>query len=302
MPPTSFGRVVGSPRRPAVRHGQLLLDRRRPPHEHGAATASTTTATPSPLAQRPRSTPWIHSAPRPLRRPAVADVGRSVQRDPVPAASGPGGASGRSWRSCHERRRPRPRRTGPSPAATPERARTRSSRTSAARDGGADPPTVPVVDSTSITTNPPHHRATDATLEGGRSAGCRRYRRRGRRRSNSCGARDPVGAAAASRTGPAATLSGSEQALGELSTPVGLRGIVVVEELEQVDELLAGVIVALHPVEQRSQPGVDVEHRLGPHPRPELRHDVWPGSRGSSPAVPGPRRPDPRRRGVRRGR
>ena len=64
----------------------------------------------------------------------------------------------------------------------------------------------------------------------------------------------------------------SEECRTELSTPISRAGIVGTEHLEQVDELLAVVVVELHRGQQRSQRSFDIIHRLttGAGERPEM--------------------------------
>src|SRR5690606_31698887 len=56
---------------------------------------------------------------------------------------------------------------------------------------------------------------------------------------------------------------GSEELPGELAPVLGGAGVVGAEHLEQVDELLAGLVVALHPLEQLVEAGGDLVAVLG---------------------------------------
>src|SRR2546421_47191 len=50
----------------------------------------------------------------------------------------------------------------------------------------------------------------------------------------------------------------SKQARGEGLAVAGDAGVIRAQRLEDVDELLAGLVVALHPVEQAVEPGLDL--------------------------------------------
>src|SRR5690606_18986549 len=67
---------------------------------------------------------------------------------------------------------------------------------------------------------------------------------------------DPDGPRVMGPTDEAGT-AGSEEPCGELATP-GAGGVGIVDQLEQVDELLTGVVVVLDLREQRVESGVEV--------------------------------------------